>query len=126
MLDVAKSQEKSGDDLVSSTRVESDAFIAQVNGELDIHSSPQLRQTLLEAVKKHRPKKLILDLARVPYMDSSAIAVLVEALQKLRKSGGKICLVGLQPRVKGMLQIARLDSVFMLADSLEEAKGEMK
>ncbi len=45
-------------------------------------------------------------------MDSSALAVLVEALQKLRPSGGKVVLVGLQPRVQGLLEIARLNTDF--------------
>jgi anti-anti-sigma factor len=54
-------------------------------------------------------------------MDSSAIAVLVESLQKLRKTGGKIYLTNLQPRVKGLLEIARLDAIFVIAGSEEEA-----
>ena len=54
-------------------------------------------------------------------MDSSAIAVLVEALQKLRKIGGKLYLTNLQPRVKGLLEIARLDTIFVLAATDDEA-----
>ena len=49
-------------------------------------------------------------------MDSSAIAVLVEALQKIRKTGGRIFLTNLQPRVKGLLEIARLGSIFVIVD----------
>jgi anti-sigma B factor antagonist len=47
-------------------------------------------------------------------MDSSAIAVLVEMLQKLRKIKGEIHLSHLQPRVKSLLEIARLDSIFKI------------
>lgn len=108
--------------LVPSARVEGDTIFATVRGEIDLHSSPDLRSALLGALTKYNPKKVILDLAQVPYMDSSAIAVLVEALQKMRKGGGKICLTGLQPRVKGLLEIARLDSIFVLAANEEEAK----
>lgn len=108
--------------LVPSARVEGDTIFATVRGEVDLHTSPDLRNTLLSALTKHNPKKIILDLAQVPYMDSSAVAVLVEALQKIRKTGGKICLIGLQPRVRGLLEIARLDSIFILAENEEEAK----
>ena len=45
-------------------------------------------------------------------VDSRAIAVMVEALQRLRKVGGKVVLADLSPRVKGLLSIARLDSIF--------------
>ena len=67
------------------------------------------------------PTKLVLNLAEVPYMDSSAIAVFVETLQKLRKAGGKLYLTNLQPRVKGLLEIARLDSIFVICADEKEA-----
>ena len=57
-------------------------------------------------------KNLVLNLAEVPYVDSSAIAVMVEALQRLRRTGGRVCLTDLSPRVRGLLEIARLDAIF--------------
>src|SRR5215207_927108 len=110
-------------DLVPAVRVEAaaSAVVAAVRGEIDLHNSPDLRGVLLELLAKHEPKKLILNLAQVPYMDSSAIAVLVEALQKIRKSGGRIFLTDLQPRVKGLLEIARLDSIFIVAKDEADA-----
>lgn len=108
-------------EIVTSSRIEGDTMIASVRGEIDLHSSPELRDALLGALTEHKPKKIILNLSQVSYMDSSAVAVLVEALQKLRKAGGKLCLTNLQPRVKGLLEIARLDSIFVIAASEEEA-----
>ena len=110
-------------DLVPNTRVDAgtNAVVASVRGEIDLHNSPELRNALLEMLNQRQPKRLILNLAQVPYMDSSAIAVLVEALQKLRKIGGKLYLTNLQPRVKGLLEIARLDTIFVLAATDDEA-----
>jgi anti-sigma B factor antagonist len=112
-----------GLDLVPSTRVDAaaNAVIATIRGEIDLHNSPDLRGVLLELLAKHQPKRLILNLGLVPYMDSSAIAVLVESLQKIRKTGGRIFLTDLQPRVKGLLEIARLDSIFVVAKDEAEA-----
>lgn len=109
--------------LVPSTRVDSasGAVVAALKGEIDLHNSPVVRGTLLELLAKHQPKKLVLNLSQVPYMDSSAIAVLVESLQKIRKNGGKIYLTDLQPRVKGLLEIARLDSIFGICKDEAEA-----
>jgi anti-sigma B factor antagonist len=106
---------------VASVRREGDAVIASIRGEIDLHNSPQLRGKLLGFVDEQKPKKLVLNLGGVPYMDSSAIAVLVEALQKMRKAGGKIYLTNLQSRVKGLLEIARLDSIFVIAADETEA-----
>jgi anti-sigma B factor antagonist len=106
---------------VPSVRRVGDAVVAVIKGEIDLHNSPSLRNQLLKFLDQQKPKKLVLNLAAVPYMDSSAIAVLVEALQKMRKAGGKIYLTDLQPRVKGLLEIARLDSIFVLTKDETEA-----
>ncbi|HLL89110.1 MAG TPA: STAS domain-containing protein [Tepidisphaeraceae bacterium] len=112
---------KTNTDLVPAARREGDAVVATVRGEIDLHNSPAVRTTLLDLLAKHQPKRLVLNLAQVPYMDSSAIAVLVESLQKIRKHGGKIYLTDLQPRVKGLLEIARLDSIFVVAKDEADA-----
>jgi anti-sigma B factor antagonist len=91
-----------------------DVLSATIAGEIDLHTSPQLRSRLLELDAKGNPNRIVLDLSAVPYMDSSAVAVLVELLQKIRKRNGQIVLSRPQPRVKGLLEIARLDTIFTI------------
>ena len=110
-----------GTDLVQDARKDGDAVLASLRGEIDLHNSPEVRTALLEMLAKHQPRKLILNLSGVPYMDSSAIAVLVESLQKIRKTGGRIFLTSLQPRVKGLLEIARLGTIFVITADEAEA-----
>lgn len=111
-----------GSDLVPTARREDDGtIVASVRGEVDLHNSPELRTQILDLLTKHETKKMVLNLAQVPYMDSSAIAVLVEALQRMRKVGGKIALTNLQPRVKSLIDIARLNSIFVIAADEAEA-----
>lgn len=112
---------KTDTDLVPSARKEGDSVIASIHGDIDLHNSPELRQAILLLLQQNSPKKLVLNLTQVPYMDSSAIAVLVEALQKMRKVGGKVCLTNLQPRVQGLLEIARLGTIFVIAKDEAEA-----
>src|ERR1044072_5111298 len=110
-------------DLISAARKEGDAVVVAVRGEIDLHNSPELRGDLLELLARQSPARLVLNLGQVPYMDSSAVAVLVEALQKIRKTGGRIYLTSLQPRVKGLLEIARLGTIFVItADEAEAMK----
>jgi len=115
------SQIPTNSDLISAARQEKESVVVSVRGEIDLHNSPELRSALLEMLEQYKPKKLVLNLAQVPYMDSSAIAVLVESLQKLRKAGGKIYLTNLQPRVKGLLEIARLDAIFVIVAEEKDA-----
>lgn len=106
--------------LILYGRPNGDAFVVGIGGEVDLNNSPELRSALLSIISRNRPGRLVLNLAKVPYMDSSAIAVLVEMLRKLGK-GGKLVLAELQPRVRGLLEIARLDSIFVLAETEQEA-----
>jgi anti-sigma B factor antagonist len=112
---------KTGSDLVPVARLQGDVVIASIRGEIDLHNSPDVRDVLLSLLADNKPKNMILDMSGVPYMDSSAIAVLVESLRKLRVGGGKLFLVAPQPRVRSVLEIARLDSIFKLVATEAEA-----
>ena len=92
---------------------------AALHGDIELSKSPKVRQTLLELVKTHKPVLLILDLTDVPYMDSSGIAVLVEVLKALRENDGKMKLTGASKRVRGLLEISRLDSLFEIESAAE-------
>ncbi|HEX8325166.1 MAG TPA: STAS domain-containing protein [Tepidisphaeraceae bacterium] len=106
---------------VIDARQDGDTAVFRLKDEIDLHSSPDLRTDILAVLQKGKIKKLVLNLAEVPYVDSSAIAVMVEALQKLRKTGGKVCLTNLSGRVKGLLEIARLDQIFTVKATEAEA-----
>lgn len=93
--------------------------IVQLSGEVDLGNSPKARQILLDAVG--RGKKVLVDLASVTYMDSSGIASLVEAFQRSKKNGGSFALVCVNPAVLRVLNLARLDKVFIIHDNLESA-----
>jgi anti-sigma B factor antagonist len=56
-----------------------------------------------------KPAQLVVDLAQVPYMDSSGVATFVEAMQIARRVGSKLVLCALQERVRSIFEIARLD-----------------
>lgn len=99
-----------------------DGVVVEVGGDVDLSRSPRLR-TALASASAGKPQRLIVDLAKVPYMDSSGVATLVEGLQAARRNGTKFLLAALQPRVKSILEIARLDTVFKIVATVEEAKG---
>ena len=99
-----------------------DGLCLALAGEIDLSRSPDVRAALIQHIAG-QPKRLIIDLVDVPYMDSSGVATLVEALQKQRAHGGKMILCHLQPKVRSIFEIARLDQVFTLVDDLEQAKN---
>ncbi len=96
------------------------ATIVRPEGDVDLSSSSALRTSLQEA-HESTEGKLIIDLANVQYMDSSGVATLVECLQLSRRSGTTLLLCQLHERVLSVFQIARLDGVFDIVPSLDEA-----
>jgi len=94
--------------------------VIPLEGEIDLHVSPRIAATLIAAVKE-KPRHLIVDLAKVSYIDSSGLAVLIEAMQSVEKYGGRFALVGLQENVKPIFEIARLDQVFRIFPDVDAA-----
>jgi len=87
--------------------------IISLEGEIDLHESPNVRESLrplIEAKTAH----IFVDLSEVSYIDSSGLAVLIDAMQRIANYGGKFGLIAIRPAVRTVLEIARLDQVFRI------------
>ena len=100
-------------------REEHGALIVSLSGEVDLDHSPKARQVLLDCVGQK--KNVVVDMGAVTYIDSSGVASLVEAFQRAKKNGTGFALVLLSPAAMRVLKLARLDKVFTMYDSLQEA-----
>jgi len=89
-------------------------------GAIDLHVSPEMR-TSLRTIIDEKPKRLVIDLSNVPYVDSSGIAVLIGAMQSLELEGGVFMLAGAQETVRTILESARLDQYFRLFPDVDAA-----
>lgn len=63
-------------DAVASARIEGDEVILVLRDEIHRHSSSKLRDTVLRLIGTNLPRRLVLNLEQVPFMDSTACAVL--------------------------------------------------
>ncbi len=99
---------------------EGDAKIVRPVGDIDLSGAPALRQQISQAQQEH-PTRLIVDLSGVPYMDSSGLATLVEAMQIARRNDALLIICSLQDKVRSIFEIARLDMVFKIAQSRDDA-----
>ncbi len=94
--------------------------IVTPRGDIDMATSPVLRAELKRLIAD-AARRVVVDLAHVPYMDSSGVATLVEAMKALRQNAGSLALCNMNPRVRAIFEIARLDQYFTICDSLDEA-----
>jgi len=94
--------------------------VMNLSGEIDLNESPTLRKQILKYINNN--DDLLIDLSNVEYIDSSGVASLVEGLQTARTKKINFALVGVSDSALQVLQLARLDSVFTLYESLEDVE----
>ncbi|MDH5426052.1 MAG: STAS domain-containing protein [Gammaproteobacteria bacterium] len=84
--------------------------LLSLSGDIDLHSSSELRKQILDICKTKAP--LHIDLQQVSYLDSSGVACFVEAYQLSKKNNSEFCLINISKPVMQVIKLARLDSVF--------------
>ena len=87
--------------------------ILALEGEIDLHRSPQIKETL-EPLVAQKMKRILVDFSAVTYIDSSGLAVMIETLQRIQSYGGKFAMFGLRDSVRSIFEIARLDQIFSI------------
>src|SRR5688572_24778934 len=87
--------------------------VLALEGEIDLHASPHVKEMLDPLIARKTPV-IIADLSGVTYIDSSGLALFIEALQRVQGYGGKLALCGLGASLRAIFEIARLDQIFRI------------
>lgn len=106
--------------LVKDIRKSAEATVVTLCGDVDLHHSPALHAALVELTAQ-RPKRLVLNLTEVPYMDSSGVGTFVEVFRRVSAYKGKMVLCGLTDRVHSVFEITKLDRFFTICETEEQA-----
>ncbi len=94
--------------------------ICRLTGDLDAGTATEL-VSVLEREIDRGANRLVLDLGRVSYIDSSGLGALVKVLKKARLGGGDVKLAGLEPEVRKVLELTRLDKIFEITRTADDA-----
>ena len=106
--------------LVKDVRKSDDATVVSLSGDVDLHHSPALHAALVQ-LAADRPKRLLMDLTGVPYIDSSGIGTFVEVFRRVNSYKGKMVFFGLSDRVRSVFEITKLDKFFTICQSEADA-----
>jgi anti-anti-sigma factor len=107
-------------DFTVDHRLYGDLTIVTVKGEIDVFTSPKLRETLVELVEAGA-LHVVFDLSEVDFLDSTGLGVLIGIYNRLRSRNGSMTLAGANDRVGHVFHVTQLTKIFVLHDSLEEA-----
>ncbi len=111
--------------LDSEMRMIDDAEVLEIKGEIDVYTAPQFKEAI-DGVLLSGQKHLIINMAGVTYMDSSGFGALLSATKRLRPIGGTVSLVHCSNAIDRILKTTRLDTIFFMFDSLDEAVAAAK
>jgi len=94
--------------------------VVSLAGEIDMHSSPVLREKLLGLIKD-RPQRLIVNFKDVSYIDSSGIATFVEGLKHMKTYNGRLQFSEIPQGIMEIFSFSKLDKVFEIYGSMDDA-----
>lgn len=94
--------------------------VLTIKGEIDVSTAPELRERLL-GVAQGGSNTVVVDLADVSFLDSTALGVLVSGLKRFRANDGDLRLVVTGRSVSKVLEITGLVEVFPIFESVDAA-----
>lgn len=103
-----------------ATRTAGASTIVEVGGEIDIFTTPQLREHLDDLVRQGN-NQLVVDLSQVEFLDSTGLGALAYRNRYLTERGGSMRLVCTQDRILKIFRIIGLESAFGIYPSVAEA-----
>jgi anti-sigma B factor antagonist len=105
---------------ISARRIDK-TTIFDVSGDIDLANSPEVRKALLHELREIRTPRVVMNLSKVRYIDSSGVASLVEGLKASRDTGSRFLLFGLSASAREVLQLSRLLKIFEVFENEEDA-----
>lgn len=94
--------------------------IIELSGRFDKYAAPPVVECL-ERATAAPPAHIVVNMAAVPFVDSTGLATLVQGLKRARRWGGELHLCGLQQPVYMLFELTRLDKAFNIFVNEEHA-----
>ena len=98
-----------------------EVLILDLSGKLTIGGGDELLKDKINSLIQQGRRKLVLNLAGVPYIDSAGLGEIVRTYTTVSRQGGKLKLLNLTKRIQDLLAITKLLTVFETFDSEQEA-----
>jgi len=101
-------------------RFEGDVAILSLQGRLDLTNASTLKEASKDVLES-QAKKMILNLDKVDFINSSGLGALVSVLKEVRNSHGSLRLTNLAPYVKEIFDITQLSNIFEIFPDEKQA-----
>jgi anti-sigma B factor antagonist len=106
---------------IREKKTDSGTAIVELEGMLVLGRESQEVESTIEKLVQNGNKKIIVDLTKVSYVDSSGIGILVGSFGHCKRGGGAMRLTGVSDNILKIMKLTRVDQVLQVDASLQEA-----
>ncbi|MDK2801039.1 MAG: hypothetical protein PWP27_1132 [Clostridiales bacterium] len=108
-----------------SFQITNRTLIAKIEGELDHHTSIEIREKIDREINRNQIKNLIFDFENLNFMDSSGIGVIIGRYKYIQKLNGKVSIANLNLHVQRIITVSGLHKIVPIFDNVQDALKEM-
>ena len=105
-----------------TTRKRGNVLVVDVEGQLIVANRLELKQLVLDELERGE-RAIAIDFRETGYIDSSGLGVLVSLSKRLREQGGELRLANLNPDLRALFELTKLDTIFRITDEGEGDAG---
>ena len=106
-------------------KVEPDVTVVELTGHLNLGNELMSLESSIKRMIEAGARKLVIDVARLDYIDSAGIGMLVGCNGQMDKAGGKMRVAGAQGNVAKAFEVVHMDRITALDASIDLAIGNL-
>ena len=105
---------------IQDQEVDQETHVIELGGEVDLYTAPEFKERLVQVIEDGK-KRLVVDLSKATFIDSTTLGVLVGGVKRLRPTGGSLSLVCTDQNISKIFEITGLDRVFTIYPTRAQA-----
>jgi anti-sigma B factor antagonist len=105
---------------VTDYEIDASAHTVALAGDVDLYTAPQFKSNLVGLIERGKTR-IVVDLTDAHFIDSTTLGVLVGAMKRIRKGGGKLVVVCPDEDMRRLFDLTGLDHVFSIFDDRRAA-----
>lgn len=110
---------------IQRTLIEPDILVMAVSGRLALGRECQIVEWTVDELLAGGPRKVVFELSKLEYLDSTGIGILATCCGRIEESGGQVRLAAPHPKVADLMRVTKLNRVITSYSTVEEAVASL-
>ena len=107
------------------TKEQEGVVVLSISGEIDLYNAPELKEAI-QVLVEQKKNKIVVNLDRVSYVDSSGIGSLISSFSNLKKQEGSLRICNVVGSVRKVFELTKLTTFFDIDDTEADSVAALK